>query len=294
MSFGSERGRDSVSSSGGVPKISIAVPLYRSARFLPILVETLHNFDYPNLEFLVSDRHQDDDAIEQLRAIFGADQRFQFLPADDRMDWVGHYNFLLQQATGEYFIWVSHDDSYSPNFLKTLAQALNENPDVIVAHGMVQRITLDGKPLPSPSIPRRRESGAPNPVRAYRTTLNGLHVFHGLFRRQPLVDRRLWIRPTPENVAADALWIFTVALIGRVRFVESCTFIKRYHPDSAHKRWDHVMQPRFMWDLGRVTRSYLDAYAPSRVHYLAGRVVITLACTLWFLRIIARGRRRGR
>ena len=276
---------------GSAPRITVAVPLYRSGRFLPILIETLHNFDYPNLEFLLSDRHQDDDAIAQLRAIFGKDDRFRFLAAEDRIDWVDHYNLLLQQATGDYFLWVSHDDSYSPNYLSALAQALNENPDAIVAHGQVRRISLEGQPLGSPPIPRHPDSGAPNAFRAYRVTLNGQHVFHGLFRRQPLADRQLWIRHTPENVAADALWVFTVALLGRVRFVASCTFIKRYHPTSAHKAWHNVMQPSFIWDFARVTRSYLDTYVQSRLERIGGRIVILLACTLWYLRLTARAYR---
>jgi glycosyltransferase involved in cell wall biosynthesis len=273
---------------GILPKVTVAVPLYRSSRFLAIVTQTLQIFDYPNLEFIVSDRHHEDDALERLRETFSGDERFRFLLAEDKIDWVSHYNLLLREATGEYLIWVSHDDSYSADFISKLVKALEQNPGAVVASGRAERIGINGEPLTylTPKIPA--EPNAPGALLAYRVAMSGGLQFHGLFRRRMLVDRELWIRPTVENIAADMLWIFTVALIGRAVYVDGCTFWKRYYPHSAHKKWDSIMQPRYVWNFASVTCSYLDDYAPTRTQRLIGKGLAYLACSLWAWRLSKR------
>jgi glycosyltransferase involved in cell wall biosynthesis len=270
------------------PKVTIAVPLYRSCRFLPIVTETLKTFDYPNLEFLVSDRHHEDDAIDRLQATFAGDERFRFLVAGDRLDWVGHYNLLLREATGEYLVWVSHDDSYSANFVTELVRELKENPDAILAYGRVERISMTGERLTYivPKIPDR--SRAPGALTAYRVAMSGCLQFHGLFRRRWLVDRQLYMRPTAQNIAADMLWLFTVASIGRTIYTGDCVFWKRYYPSSTHKGWDSIMRPRYMWNFARVTCSYLDDFAPTRIKRMAGKAIAYLGCGLWQVRLALR------
>jgi glycosyltransferase involved in cell wall biosynthesis len=270
------------------PKVTVAVPLYCSSRFLPIVSETLGTFDYPNLEFIVSDRHHRDDAIERLQSIFGGDARFRFLAAEDELDWVKHYNLLLREAAGEYFVWVSHDDSYSPDFISKLVEALEQNPDAVLAYGHVVRLDINNERLTylSPRVPDSAK--APGVLSAYRCVASACLQFHGVFRRQFLVARQLWIRPTVENIAADMLWLFAVALIGRTIYVEDCIFSKRYYPSSTHKRWDSLMRPSYLWNFARVTCSYLDDYAHSWMERVMGRCIAYLACSMWIVRLSLR------
>jgi glycosyltransferase involved in cell wall biosynthesis len=270
------------------PKVSVAVPLYRSARFLPIVTETLSSLDYPNLEFLISDRHQADDTILRLREKFSADPRFRFLIAQDELDWVAHYNLLLKEASGNYFVWVSHDDSYSVDFITKLVEALEANPEAMLAYARVERISMSGERLTKikPKLPGH--SSRPGPLTAYRIALGGGMLFHGVFRRQWLLDRNLWIRPTIHNIAADLLWIFTLGMIGRTVVVQDCTYWKRYHELNTHKTWDSIMRPRYVWSFARVVRSYIKDYVPSVMQRLLAVSVSYLACTLWFVRLTLR------
>ncbi len=274
------------------PKVTVAVPLYRSARFLSIVTETLRSLDYPNLEFLISDRHHEDDALECLRIAFSADPRFRFLLAQDQLDWVAHYNLLLSEASGSYFVWVSHDDSYSIDFIAKLVEALERNPDAILAYARVERIGMSGERLTKirAKIPER--SWLPGSRAAYRIALGGGLQFHGVFRRKWLLDRKLWIRPTIHNIAADMLWIFTLGMIGGTVYVEDCTYWKRYHELNTHKSWNAVMQPRYVWSFARVVRSYLDDYVPSVMQRRVAVCISYVACTLWFVRLTLKYLRR--
>jgi hypothetical protein len=145
----------------------------------------------------------------------------------------------------------------------------------------VERISMSGERLTKvkPKIPAPSKS--PGPLTAYRIALSGGQQFHGIFRRKWLVDRKLWIRPTIHNIAADMLWVFTLALIGRTLYVENCTYWKRYHELNTHKTWDAIMRPRYVWSFARVVCSYLNDYVPSLWRRLPAVCISYLACTLW-------------
>ena len=84
----------------GAPLVTIAVPLYRSARFVDNIVSNIAALTYDPVEILISDRHGFDDAIDQLEARYRRDPRVRILRARDGIDWAAHYNELLKAATG--------------------------------------------------------------------------------------------------------------------------------------------------------------------------------------------------
>ncbi len=265
--------------------MTVAVPLYRSAQFLPIVTETLRGFAYPNLEFLISDRHCQDDAIERIQEAFAADSRFRFLAATDELDWVTHYNLLLREASGDYFVWVSHDDSYSTNFLEKLVEALEAQADAVVAYARAERISMTGQPIDHITAKIPSAPLSPGPLTAYRIALSGGLQFHGLFRRKWLLDRELWIRPTIQNIASDMLWIFTVAMLGKAVYVKDCVFRKRYYASSTHQGWRASMRGHHIWNFARVARSYAEDYVSSRAQRLLAISIIYAACSVWRVKV---------
>ncbi len=268
------------------PKVTVAVPLFRSGRVLSLVTETLRTLEYPNLEFLVSDRHCEDDALDRLQSIFGHDSRFRFLRAADKIDWVEHYNLLLREATGEYFLWVSHDDSYPPDYVAKLARALEEHPGAIVSYGRVERIHLDG--TPAKYVTRRLPPNGPpaGPMRAYRVVVSAGLQFHGLFRRRMLLERELWIRPTDGTAFADVMWLLAVSLLGCFVFFPVCLWSMRYFPNSTHKLTP-VGLPQFR-SIARVTISYLNDFADTPFQAFAGKALVYGACSLGAAKLGAR------
>lgn len=122
------------SARSAAPLLTVAIPLYKSRRFLEIISENIRNADYPNLEILVGDRHLADDTLEQLRARFPDDSRLRFLTAKDRLPWVEHYNALLAAASGQYFLWMPHDDSFPPGYIGALVDRLEAAPPIPGLH----------------------------------------------------------------------------------------------------------------------------------------------------------------
>ncbi len=105
------------------PLVSVGIPLYKSRGFLSNIIENVEAVAYRNIEIIISDRHGEDDAIEALRRRFGHDSRVRFIKRHDRIDWVDHYNALLRQFTGKYFLWMPHDDIYPADYIDELVHS---------------------------------------------------------------------------------------------------------------------------------------------------------------------------
>lgn len=247
--------------SASAPLVSLAVPLYASSRFFEYIVENLSTQDYPNLEIIVSDRNGLDDAIDRLQCRFAGDPRFTFIASDEQLDWVEHYNDLLRRASGAYFLWMPHDDSYPGSYVSQLVARLEEDPRVILAFGSLDPVDLDGRALPEREVPpppfREGETWSPRVAVRLLTTWRLGVPFRGVFRRDALVRSGLYIRPTYRNRSADVFWVFGVALAGRLSYVESCRLVKRYYPTSTHAR--HPIVLRNAVRVFPVLRSYLHA-----------------------------------
>ena len=219
--------------------VSVAFPLYRSRRFVDTIARNIELLDFPSVEVIISDRHLDDDAIDVLEARFGGDARVKCLRAQDRIGWVDHYNQLLRAATGTYFLWVPHDDTNAPGYVSALVDCLERDPGVMLAFGSVSVTRSDGAPpLSVTALEARKETWTQRS--ALRTLMfehHWLPHFHGAFRREPVVSRELWIKTTAGNVEADLYWIFGLGLLGELRYVSGCSYVKRVHGSNVSVGW---------------------------------------------------------
>src|SRR5687767_3679351 len=90
-------------------RLTVAVPLHRSARWVSGVAENLRSLP-ADVHVLLSDATHDDDALAQLQTLFRDDHRVCVLraAAPSEKGWRAHYNHLLEQADTELFAWLPH------------------------------------------------------------------------------------------------------------------------------------------------------------------------------------------
>lgn len=242
------------------PRVSLALPLYKSRRFLEIILENLETLAYPNLEILISDRHCADNAIDILQARFGSDARFQFFRARDEINWVGHYNFLLQAATGKYFFWMPHDDSYPREYIRVLVETLQKQPGAVLAYGRVETLHADAETVIAREIVDRPNETSSLTRSAFRMFLN--HelwlAVRGIFDREFVIREKLFMRATLETNSADILWLFALACCGRIVKTTATDCRKRFYASSTHAQWTARTWPHTRVEYA-ILRQYLGA-----------------------------------
>ncbi len=244
-------------SSFPLPLVSVGVPLYRSSRFLDILSSNLDALQEPELEILVSDRHGEDSALNVLEERYRRDPRLIFLRGSDRLSWVEHYNLLLRRARGKYFMWMPHDDSFPRDYVRVLVRALEQRPDAVLAYGYLELVSDD-------QLLARLPAGDPNECGSSWTRRQLVELlfrheigvpFRGVFRRDVILERKLWLRATRDTRWSDVYWVLAVGLCGRLYWTPLTGCQKRLAAASASADW----QPRALHEFGSDAR-LLDAY----------------------------------
>lgn len=106
------------------PKVSIIVPNYNHARYLPARLKSIQNQSYRNVEVILLDDHSTDDSVGILSQYAAEHPENTILVANDRNSG-GAFNQWregLSRATGE-LVWIAESDDYcDPNFLSELIQ----------------------------------------------------------------------------------------------------------------------------------------------------------------------------
>ena len=253
------------------PAVTVAIALHRSAPMVDIVSANIARITDDDVEILLSDCTGIDDAIDVLEARHGDDPRVTFVRGTENLGWVDHYNALLRRARGRYFMWMAHDDDFSPDYVRNLRDALDADPDVLLAFGTLRVTEVDGTPIDVPYLPELpvalgRLSRADEAVALLQRWNLGIPS-RGLFRRDEILRRRLTIRHTRSDVDADAYWVLAIVASGRIVFVPACSVDKRVTPDSGSADWPrrrHSVATQLQ-TVSVMARHLLAARVPPRV-----------------------------
>jgi glycosyltransferase involved in cell wall biosynthesis len=239
------------------PILSLLFPLYNSHPFFDNLVCQLEQLSDPRYEIIISDRHCYDNTIDLLQEKFKDDPRFRFIKATDHLNWVSHYNFLLQNATGKYFCWVPHDDDFKNDYYSVLINKMEQSNDAIVAFAT---LFVNGSDWEIDYSNFKTSYQYPLSSRQYIKLLNsgvlGI-MFRGVFKRNLIVDQKLWIRQKGLKGFQDMFWTFGVILHGGLIYTEQTSSTKNYFNDSAQSSWKMKMMSKKNFHVFKVVYQYI-------------------------------------
>lgn len=119
-----------------LPLVTIAVPTYNRPELLKRALTCVANQDYENIEVLVADNCTPGTLVEDVVESFK--NKVQYLTFTKHPVNIGAFkNFcsLLDAANGEYFMWLADDDEISSNYVSSLIDLMENNPDAASAVG---------------------------------------------------------------------------------------------------------------------------------------------------------------
>jgi len=116
------------------PLVSVGIPTYNRPESLRRTLECITGQTYKNLEIIVSDNCSPNPDVESVGREFAKkDPRIQYFRQKENFG--GGYNFLfvLEKATGEYFMWATDDDEWKTTSIESLLRPLRENAKCVTA-----------------------------------------------------------------------------------------------------------------------------------------------------------------
>lgn len=118
-----------------VPLVSVILPNYNHARFLPRRIESILNQTYPNVEVLILDDCSPDSSREVIERYAAHDTRIQLLFNEHNSgSTFKQWQKGLAWAKGKY-VWIAESDDFAePTFLAELVPPLEADDTVVLAH----------------------------------------------------------------------------------------------------------------------------------------------------------------
>jgi len=152
------------------PKVSIILPTYNRARFLPEAIDSIRAQTFADWELIVVDDGSTDETGEVVRTLAeNIPQSIRYVHQENRGAY-GARNTGLELANGPYVAFFDSDDRWMPHHLERCVSALERNPDVDWVHGAGRVVELatgrevcpnthykDGRPKRFLSMRTRRE-----------------------------------------------------------------------------------------------------------------------------------------
>ena len=113
-----------------LPKISIIIPVYNGSNYLANAIECALQQTYENVEVIVINDGSTDDGASEKVALSYSDRIRYFRKVNGGVS--SALNYGIAKMTGDYFSWLSHDDAYSPDKIKS-------SVDLLIAHDSINK-----------------------------------------------------------------------------------------------------------------------------------------------------------
>lgn len=207
------------------------MPVYNGERFLGEALASLLGQSHSDFELIVSDNASTDRTADILRAAAARDPRIRCHRQSRNIGAAPNFDFVLEQAGGELFMWAACDDLWHPAYVESLTALLRESPDAVLAFCDFDNVDEIGAPfklyphlfdLPSENTGQRLSAYLAQPEDEGKANL-----IYGLMRRETLVragGMRSW---SEREWGADMLVVFRLLSLGALRLHRECLFHKR-------------------------------------------------------------------
>ncbi|WP_132325117.1 MULTISPECIES: glycosyltransferase [Methylomonas] len=155
------------------PKVSIVIPVFNGSDFLSQAIESALAQTYCNFEVLVvNDGSDDSEETEHIALSYGDSIRY-YRKANGGV--ASALNLAIENMSGEYFSWLSHDDLYVSNKVERQIEVLSSMPPEYLHRTIIYSDYSVFTNNPDKSIPMMMNGVAPEEFRYWLTIKNVLH-----------------------------------------------------------------------------------------------------------------------
>ena len=123
------------------PRVNIGIPVYNGEKFIQKCLNSLLNQTFTDFEIILSDNASTDSTANICQEYADKDKRILFIKQPSTKKALWNYNFVLQQAKSEYFMWASADDIWHPEFIEKNLMFLEKHPDFVGSTSEVEFFT---------------------------------------------------------------------------------------------------------------------------------------------------------
>lgn len=220
------------------PRVSIIIPSYNRAEFIPATLDSILVQTYKDFEIIFVDDGSTDSTAEILNQYSQRDSRIQYIKQNNSERAVARTRGM-KAARGDYLALVDSDDIWYPEKLAKQVVILENDSSCVLCYAAVGRIDLAGKHLPSAL---RQRQGASGLVYFDLLMRNFIPSVTPLFRREAfeqVAEQRTEFIPYED-------WDFwlRLSLLGKFFHIQEPLGDYRLHPGQSVKntKAEHIQK----------------------------------------------------
>ncbi len=197
--------------------VTIGMPVYNRPIELERALRALLGQTHTNIEIVISNNSSSDGRVDEVvKKISRGDSRIKYFFQTRALPVIDNFKFVLENASGDYFMWLADDDWVDAGYIEACLLFLNANTDYSIACGQCAYHTIAGELIEKLNMPSlEAELPSERIIEYYRNVkLNG--YFYGI-RKTPLA-RKI---PLQNLLAFD--WLYLAAFIydGKVKVLDN-------------------------------------------------------------------------
>ena len=238
------------------PVVSVVIPAYNAARFLPTSVGSVLTQTWRDFEVIVVDDGSTDATAETASSF--RDERVRVVSKDNRGTVADARNAGIEASRGRWIAFLDADDAWLPDKLQVQVELAARHPDAALVY-TAYAITDDDLRIQTVIRPDHRD---PTFRRWLLLEGNGIAPSSTSMMRRDVLDDVGGFR-LDLSVSEDVDLAERVARRGAVVATDACLALYRTHPGQGHKslaRFDHdarwIFDDRFGTDGSRDRRSW--------------------------------------
>jgi glycosyltransferase involved in cell wall biosynthesis len=115
------------------PLVSIGLPVFNGEKYLRQALDSLMAQEFTDFELIISDNASTDTTEHLCKEYAAQDARIRYIRQTNNIGAVKNFEFVLQEAHSEFFMWAAADDQWATGFAQTLLEGLKKNPTAVGA-----------------------------------------------------------------------------------------------------------------------------------------------------------------
>jgi glycosyltransferase involved in cell wall biosynthesis len=222
-----------------IPKVSIGMPVYNGKKYIREALDSLLAQTFTDFELIISDNASTDGTEDICREYVKKDSRVRYVRQSQNMRAVWNFNFVLEEARGEYFMWASHDDCWNSRYLRVCFDTFDRSSKIVLVSTFYQSVNpQSGKLLFTDTGVTTTGLNSSERFRKYMLSIHGSvgGLFFGLYKRDALKFAMYMKRV----IAFDHIILFKLSLLGEFVTLQESYATKRKGGDSSdYKKFVH-------------------------------------------------------
>jgi len=226
------------------PLVTIGLMVHNEEKFIDQAFKSILGQDFLDYEIVVGDNASTDKTGEIALEHAKRDARIRYFKHPENIGALRNFNFLASHAHGKYFVLAGGHDLWSPNFISRLSDALESNPNAVLAHTPTVWLTEAGEQLATKKTGFIDTSGQDILGRFNLALWNNQNAMYGMYRVSSLMKTRLLL----DFVGAGAILLNELALLGDIIHCTEATWYRRINrkPETRRERmvrYHHILFP---------------------------------------------------